>query len=384
MADEHDEWLDKDAAEKLLRGEPVAPVGDRARDDALRLAEALDAARGGGPTGGPLPGEDAVLAAFRQAAHGDGAFDRLAGRTAGAALPGQPGMLHSVHLGQAPAAQARRPRRSRPVRFGLAVSLAGVTLGGVAVATGTGMFSGSFGGQGAPAPATSVSAAVTPEPLASDLPTEDPPSPADPSPPDGPEVSSSPAPSESAGSGEDSGDPSGEATGPERGGDPTGGADRPGGSGGEDTSGSTLGGEDRPDGRGDDTSRNWYEKSVKACKAFRDGTLDERSRRQLIEMAKGERNLERFCDRLLGEHGGGGGNGGGSGGSGGSGGDDDGDHNGPGNGGGGQLPPVSFHPVPRPTAPEAGDRFGADAVDAVAPAVPLAPANAAAPPVAAR
>ncbi|MBK5996047.1 hypothetical protein JHN53_31325, partial [Streptomyces sp. MBT58] len=48
MADEQDEWLDKDAAEKLLRGEPVVPLGDRARDDALRLAEALGAADGTG------------------------------------------------------------------------------------------------------------------------------------------------------------------------------------------------------------------------------------------------------------------------------------------------------------------------------------------------
>ncbi|NEC21387.1 hypothetical protein G3I50_24530, partial [Streptomyces parvus] len=47
MADEHYEWLDKDAAERLLRGEPVVPVGDEARTDAFRLAEALGAARAG-------------------------------------------------------------------------------------------------------------------------------------------------------------------------------------------------------------------------------------------------------------------------------------------------------------------------------------------------
>ncbi|MBK3586813.1 hypothetical protein JHN49_24950, partial [Streptomyces sp. MBT57] len=97
MADEQDEWLDKDAAEKLLRGEPVVPLGDRARDDALRLAEALGAARAvrRAPVG-ELPGEDAVLTAFRQATRAGG--DRLAGRSAGAALPGQPGTLHSVHI----------------------------------------------------------------------------------------------------------------------------------------------------------------------------------------------------------------------------------------------------------------------------------------------
>lgn len=103
MADEQDEWLDKDAAEKLLRGEPVVPLGDRARDDALRLAEALGAARAVRRTlAGELPGEDAVLTAFRQATRAGG--DRLAVRSAGAALPGQPGTLHSVHIGAAPAA----------------------------------------------------------------------------------------------------------------------------------------------------------------------------------------------------------------------------------------------------------------------------------------
>ncbi|MFE1891945.1 hypothetical protein ACFW9R_25655, partial [Streptomyces microflavus] len=149
MADEQDEWLDKDAAEKLLRGEPVVPLGDRARDDALRLAEALGAARAvrRAPVG-ELPGEDAVLTAFRQATRAGG--DRLAGRSAGAALPGQPGTLHSVHIGAAPAVPPRRPRWSRPVRFGLAVSLAGCALGGVAVAAGTGFRPGPGGGDHSP------------------------------------------------------------------------------------------------------------------------------------------------------------------------------------------------------------------------------------------
>ncbi|CAM5664081.1 hypothetical protein SMICM304S_00770 [Streptomyces microflavus] len=185
MADEQDEWLDKDAAEKLLRGEPVVPLGDRARDDALRLAEALGAARAvRRAPAGELPGEDAVLTAFRQATRAGG--DRLAGRSAGAALPGQPGTLHSVHIGAAPAAPPRRPRWSRPVRFGLAVSLAGCALGGVAVAAGTGVLPGPFGGNDSPAPASSVSAA-TPEPLVSGLPAEDPSAAAEPSPPADPD-----------------------------------------------------------------------------------------------------------------------------------------------------------------------------------------------------
>lgn len=354
MADEHYEWLDKDAAEKLLRGEPVVPVGDQARTDAFRLAEALGTARGGlRPSAGEPPGEDAALAAFRQARHGNG-VDRLAGRDAGAAVPGRPGVLHAVHIGSAPDTPARRSRWNRPVRFGLAASLAGCALGGVAVAAGTGVFAGTFG-QGSPTPATSVSAAVTPGPLTSSGPVDDPSSPADPSPPDEPEVSFSPADRESAGPDEPDGARSGE-TGRERDADRPGDPDRPGGDGREETAGGGDGRDDRPGESGDGTDTgNWYEKSVKACKAFRGGTLDDRSRRQLIQLAKGEKNLERFCDRLLDGDGGSGGSGG-NGGSGGSGAgddddDDDGGQNGP--GGGGSLPPVSFHPVPRSgVAPE--------------------------------
>ncbi|GGP36253.1 hypothetical protein [Streptomyces sindenensis] len=347
MADEHYEWLDKDAAEKLLRGEPVVPVGDEARAEAFRLAEALGVARAGlRAPAGELPGEDAVLAAFRQAGHGSGA-DRLAGR---AAVPGRPGQLHTVRLGSAPAAPARRPRWSRPVRFGLVASLAGCALGGVAVAAGTGVFTGTFGGQGLPTPASSVSAAVTPGPLISNDSVDDPSAPVDPSSPAEPEATSSPTVRESSGPEESDGartvDP-GRESGTGRPDTP----DRPGGDGREETTGGGTGRDDRPGGSGGDTdSGNWHEKSVRACKAFRAGTLDDRSRRQLIEFAKGEKNLERFCDRLLdgngGSGGGDGGSGGGNGGSGGDGdGDDDGGQSGPGDGG--SLPPVSFHPVPR-------------------------------------
>ncbi|MFG2508827.1 hypothetical protein ACGFOW_25380 [Streptomyces rubiginosohelvolus] len=364
MADEHYEWLDKDAAERLLRGEPVVPVGDKARTDALRLAEALGAARAGlRSPAGELPGEDAVLAAFRQARHGSG-VDRLAGRAAGAAVPGRPGQLHAVQLGSASDTPARRPRWSRPVRFGLVASLAGCALGGVAVAAGTGVFTGTFGGQGSPAPASSVSAAVTPGPLMSSGSVDDPSAPADPSSPAEPESASSPTARESRGPDEPDGARSGD-TGRESGTGRPDAPDRPGGNGREEPTGGGTGPDDRPGGPGGDTeSGNWYEKSVKACKAFRAGTLDERSRRQLIEFAKGEKNLERFCDRLLGGNGGSGGSGG-NGGSGGSGGgdgddDDDGGHNGP--GGGDSLPPVSFHPVPRAAAaPEGGAGAGADA-----------------------
>ncbi|WP_417159428.1 hypothetical protein [Streptomyces cyaneofuscatus] len=376
MADEQYEWLDKDAAEKLLRGEPVVPLGDQARDDAFRLAEALGAARAVCRTPvGELPGEDAVLTAFRQATRAGG--DRLAGRSAGAALPGQPGTLHSVHIGAAPAAPLRRPRWSRPVRFGLAVSLAGCALGGVAVAAGTGMLPGPFDGQGSPAPASSVSAA-TPEPLVSRLPADDRSAEALPSPPDDPAPVSSPESRRPGASEESTGSGTG-TTAPVPDDDATGGRNRPGGpdgsggaggsggsggsgggSGREDASKDPAGRDERPGGSGGqgDQDGNWYEKSVKACKAFRDGTLDERSRRHLIQLAKGEENLERFCDRLLG--------GGGSGGSDGGGSSGGGDGDGP--GGGGSLPPVSFEPAP----PADGERRADVGVRAEA-AVPLRP-----------
>ncbi|MFH9135665.1 hypothetical protein [Streptomyces sp. NPDC017524] len=368
MADEHYDWLDKDAAERLLRGEPVVPVGDEARTDAFRLAEALGAARGGSRLpADELPGEEAVLAAFRQAGHGSG-VDRLAGPST--AVPGRPGLLRAVHIGSAPAAPARRPRWSRPVRFGLVASLAGCALGGVAVAAGTGVFTGAFGGQDSPAPATSVSAAVTPGPLISGGHADEPSSPAHPPPPDASGEPSSPSTRKSDGPERPDGARTGD-TGREPGEDHPGSPDKPGGDGREKTADGGAGQEEKPGGPGDDTtSGNWYEQSVKACKAFRDGSLDDRSRRQLIRFAKGEKNLEHFCDRLLGGSGGGssgnggnggsGGNGGngGSGGNGGNGGSGDGDddgQNGPGDGDDGSLPPVSFHPVPRSGVdPEAG------------------------------
>ncbi|MEU0163097.1 hypothetical protein ABZ154_30935, partial [Streptomyces sp. NPDC006261] len=291
---------------------------------------------------------------------------RVLGR-AGAALPGQTGTLHSVHIGAAPAARPRRPRWSRPVRFGLAVSLAGCALGGVAVAAGTGAIPGPFGGQGSPAPASSVSAA-TPEPLVSGLPADDPSAAAPPSPPGAPAPVSSPE-SRQPGASEEPTGPKPGGTGPEADDDRTGDRNRPGGSDGtggsgrENASRDPAGRDDRPGGSGGKGNQdgNWYEKSTKACKAFREGTLDERSRRHLVQLAKGEENLERFCDRLLG--GGSGGPGSGSGGSSGGGGDAD----GPGDGDGGSLPPVSFEPAP--PAPD-GERRADVGVRAEA-AVPL-------------
>ncbi|MEX0173242.1 hypothetical protein MRBLMG1_006006, partial [Streptomyces sp. LMG1-1-1.1] len=70
MADEGYQWLDQDAAEQLLRGEPVDAADDHARGQAERLSAALGAARAqaAAPVAGTeLPGEAAALAAFRAA-----------------------------------------------------------------------------------------------------------------------------------------------------------------------------------------------------------------------------------------------------------------------------------------------------------------------------
>ncbi|MCA1218821.1 hypothetical protein [Streptomyces sp. 8L] len=85
MADERDQWLDKDTAERLLRGDSVESLDAYAGAEAARVASALrdlaliahanepdgperprDGAGSPGTTG-PTPGETAAVAAFRRA-----------------------------------------------------------------------------------------------------------------------------------------------------------------------------------------------------------------------------------------------------------------------------------------------------------------------------
>ncbi|WP_405692821.1 hypothetical protein [Streptomyces sp. NBC_01185] len=283
MADEQHEWLDADVAEKLLRGEPVGPVDDHAGTEARRLEAALLALRTVSPPDGELPGEKAVLAAFREA--------RGAGR-AGAASPaghtGQQDVLRTVRIGASPAAPLRRPRWTRPVRYGLAVSLVGCALGGVAVAGGTGVLPAPFGGHGSPVPASSVSAAASPEELGAEEPDAGEPSPlpsVTPGVPRPPRASEVPVP---PGGGTDGSDgPAGQTDG---------GADRE----GEDREGGgTEGGTDGREAPGRNPAEV-YRKSVKACRGHRADSLSRDEERRLLELARGEANLDRFCDRLLG------------------------------------------------------------------------------------
>ncbi|MFG2227824.1 hypothetical protein [Streptomyces sp. NPDC048644] len=155
MADDRYSWLDDDAAERLLRGEPVgSTTGDGSRELAQLLADAA-AGRADAAATAPLPGEEAAVAAFRRAHAGPVG----AGATATEVRP-------------APAAGRPEPTTfARPFRRGLAVALAACAIGGVAVAAGTGVLPTPFRGGGTePEPGSSVSAAVTPGILESEEP----------------------------------------------------------------------------------------------------------------------------------------------------------------------------------------------------------------------
>ncbi|MER8013137.1 extensin [Streptomyces griseoluteus] len=152
MADEHDKWLDGETSERLLRGEPLESVDADARVPADRLAGLLGTlAAQGAPAVGELPGEKAALAAFRDARAAVPAESAYGYGDAGLVRIGAP----------APRTRTRRPRWGRPVRLGLAAALAAGTLGGVAVAAGSGVLPGPFR-HDAPRPGASVSAAATP------------------------------------------------------------------------------------------------------------------------------------------------------------------------------------------------------------------------------
>lgn len=167
-------WLDRDAAERLLRGEPLEAVDAEARNQVDQLAGAL-AALAAEPTlsSAELPGEAAALAAFRKVrADRHGEVEQLAprGRTHPVSrITSHPSDAGLVRLGR-PDSGGRRARWGRPTRLGLAAALAAGMIGGVAVAAGTGMLPTPFG-EDKPGPAASVTAAATPErPVASPSP----------------------------------------------------------------------------------------------------------------------------------------------------------------------------------------------------------------------
>ncbi|MEU0230063.1 MULTISPECIES: hypothetical protein [unclassified Streptomyces] len=288
MADERYQWLDEEAAERLLRGDPVDPVGpadDLARPRAGRLAEALDAIRAPVAEDG-LPGEAAALAAFREATAARAAAS--AAGSASGSVPGSTADLGRVRLARPVAA----PRRwGRSARYGLAAAVAAVAVGGVAVAAGTGALP-----LVGPAPARSVSAGDTARPLVSPEPDgtrEDPGIPGPPPPVDGRTPDATPSAgtgstAPAAPDGEGANRPKRDAPEPGRSTADPHGTPRP----------------DRTDDRDRDGNENGggtdlRERAVEACRAYRSGKLDDGRRRLLTETLRNGETLRRYCDRLL-------------------------------------------------------------------------------------
>lgn len=173
MADDRTRWLDKAAADRLLRGEPLDPRGDlRAQADAARLRDALDALtpdlRAAAAT--ELPGEAAALAAFR-AAHPARATAAVGVGAAAAAAAEEPLVAIvpvptiAAHGAAHGAARGRAPRRAAAWRLGLAAAVAGVAIGGVATAAGTGLFDRALHLNASPLPTAEITSDVTPEPV---------------------------------------------------------------------------------------------------------------------------------------------------------------------------------------------------------------------------
>ncbi|MEU7238598.1 hypothetical protein [Streptomyces sparsogenes] len=186
MADDHRySWLDDDAAERLLRGEPAwaGPSdsdgggngrSDRSREEAERLAAVLGAvaeasrpAAGGAADGqAALPGEEAAVAAFRAARAEQAERAQRAGRTGrtvrGARLgTGGGSDTHGVFRMARPSGEpGGQARLRRPLHMGLVAALAGCALSGFAVATAAGVLP--FGRHdGAPGPTVSMPAGGT-------------------------------------------------------------------------------------------------------------------------------------------------------------------------------------------------------------------------------
>ncbi|MFF3840377.1 hypothetical protein [Streptomyces sp. NPDC001930] len=292
MADERYQWLDQEAAERLLRGEPVDAVDDHARSRAERLAGALDAARTPAART-ELPGEAAALAAFREA-HAERAAAPVAAAAANRTEQAELGRVRLAHV------PVRRPRWGRSLRYGLAAAVAAVTVGGVAVAAGTGVLP-----MVGPAPASSVTAGENADPLVSEDPgiRKDPEAPStepggggDRTPGASPSAGTSTTPPSTGapdGHGTDTRGPGTPKPGTGTPGTGTGTGTDPGGPGTEsgDTGGATG---------GDPSGTKSRERILKACQAFRSGKLDATGRRGLTSALRNGETLRRYCDRILG------------------------------------------------------------------------------------
>ncbi|MFI8265219.1 hypothetical protein [Streptomyces sp. NPDC085665] len=308
MADERNRWLDRAAAERLLSGGQAVPGGDRsAREAEARLRAALDMLAAQPCAGAELPGEAAAVAAFRAARGGAGAPE-ASGAPAMSGMSGMPGTATSsggdtsplVELGRVlPLAAPVSPaRRGRPVRFGLVAALAGVAVGGLAVAAGAGLLDRSTHDSAGPVPAVSLSADENPSP------------PGDTGgPTPGPQLRPTPfrgadgvQPSPGGGQtpgGLDSGALQGFGTGTVTGPDAAsgGGADPDGrdGKGTQDGKDALAGGTTSLK-DGDGQTRL---KAVDLCEAYRSGEMNSDRRDKLSKLAKGLARIPHFCEELL-------------------------------------------------------------------------------------
>jgi hypothetical protein len=284
MADDGYGWLDEDAAERLLCGEPavslttidainiIAAADELTRAGAKRLAAALDDLTFAGPEGrpgglgcplcgsppapaaGPLPGEEAALAAFRQA--------RTAVRTARPAPPARSSRASGQAARLRWAAWPPGWWTGQRLRAGLAVALVVCALGGITVATGTQVPPTPFrGGPDEPVPVASVSAIEEQEPGS-----------AGPSAGDGAFMS------------------------PQPGGQHRGVA---GGSGdGADGSGQDILGSDASAKGG--SRQEKLRVATALCRAYEEGSLNARTQRRLARAAGGAHAVDGYCGHLLG------------------------------------------------------------------------------------
>ncbi|MXM67215.1 hypothetical protein GR925_28235 [Streptomyces sp. HUCO-GS316] len=269
MADEQYSWLDRETAERLLRGEPLDnAVEAAALDEAQRLAKTLGALSAEPPLNSTeLPGEAAALAAFRTARSArEGREERevrSGEQPAGHRADTQVTDAGLVRIG-GPDRRARRPRWGRPLRLGLAAALAAGMVGGVAVAAGTGALPTPFDDT-EPGPAASVSAAVTPP---------------------GPQISPAPDPL--------GGEPTPDGTTSAA---PGQGSHRDTARGGQDTGPATGSGPTR------DPSMDRAEPrraAAAACRDVRDGKLLTTQRRRALEgVAGGSARVWRYCRGVL-------------------------------------------------------------------------------------
>ncbi|MFD9336377.1 hypothetical protein ACFWBF_18530 [Streptomyces sp. NPDC060028] len=301
MADERNRWLDRAAAERLLRGEPAGPGADHpARARAERLRATLDELSGPAPhTGAELPGEAAALAAFRAARGTAPAAAPVRSDAFGAGepvvelSPWHPAAAHaSAPAAGSAAVSPAGGRRMRPVRFGLAAALASVAFGGLAAAAGAGLLDGPRHDTAGPAPAVSVSSGDSPAPDgAGPDPTLTPgfqPS----SPRGGDGVSGTPGTGAAPGTGDRT--------------TPGGGAVGGGGTGtepsanGAATAGKDGGTKDRfLDGGTAAKDRENRLRAVTLCQDFRAGRLNDERREKLTRLANGLTRIPRYCESLL-------------------------------------------------------------------------------------